>query len=129
MIVLAARPIAQITRMTFVSIRQVMSQDYVRTAYSKGVHRYQIMAVHIMRNSAIPILTTIGVSLRFALSSLPVVELYFGWFGVGVALLKGIAQQDTNLVIGLTLCLGVVFILVNLLLELSYRFIDPRLLR
>ncbi|MFC2042902.1 ABC transporter permease subunit [Chloroflexota bacterium] len=128
MIVLAARPIAQITRMTFVSIRQVKSQDYVRTAYSKGVHRYQIMAVHIMRNSAIPILTTIGVSLRFALSSLPVVELYFGWFGVGVALLKGIAQQDTNLVIGLTLCLGVVFILVNLLLELSYRFIDPRLL-
>ncbi len=128
MLVLAARPVAQITRMTFVSIRQVMSQDYVRTAYSKGVHRYQILAVHIIRNSAIPILTTIGVSLRFALSSLPVVELYFGWFGVGVALLKGIAQQDTNLVIGLTLCLGIVFILVNLLLELGYRFIDPRLL-
>jgi hypothetical protein len=85
------------------------------------------MVVHVIRNAAIPILTTIGLSLRFALSSLPVVELYFGWFGVGLSLLKGISQQDTNLTIGLTLCLGVVFILVNLLLDLSYRIIDPRL--
>ena len=127
MIVLAARPIAQITRMTFISIRQILGQDYVRTAYSKGLHRYQILSVHVMRNAAIPILTTIGVSLRFALSSLPVVELYFGWPGVGVTLLKGIAQQDTYLVIGLTLALGLFFILVNLILELSYGFIDPRL--
>lgn len=126
MLVLAARPIAQITRMTFVSIREVLGQDYVRTADSKGMRHSRVMTVHVLRNAAIPILTTIGVSLGFCLSSLPVVELYFGWPGVGVTLLKSIAQQDIYLVIALTLCLGMVFILVNVVLEASYRLIDPR---
>ncbi len=126
-LVLAARPIAQITRMTFVSVREVWAQDYIRTARSKGLYRHQVLWVHVIRNAAIPILTTIGVSLRFSLSSLPVVELYFGWPGIGFTLLKGISQQDTDLTIGLSLCLGALFILVNLLLELSYRLIDPRL--
>ncbi len=126
-LVLAARPIAQITRIAFVSVRQVLEQDYVRTARGKGLSQFRIVAVHVMRNAAIPVLTTIGVSLRFSLSSLPVVELYFGWTGVGFMLLKGIAQQDDNLTVALALCLGILFILVNLILELSYRFIDPRL--
>jgi peptide/nickel transport system permease protein len=126
-LVLAARPIAQITRITFVSLREVLGQDYVRTAHSKGMHPRRVMIIHVMRNAAIPILTTIAVSLRFALSSLPVVELYFGWPGVGFTLLKGISQQDDNLTVALLLCLGALFILVNLILEISYRFIDPRL--
>lgn len=128
-LVLAARPLAQITRIAFVSVRQVLDQDYVRTAQGKGLRPRQILAAHVVRNAAIPILTTIGVSLRFSLSSLPVVELYFAWPGVGFTLLKGIAQQDDNLTIGLVLCLGVLFILVNLALELGYRLIDPRLLQ
>jgi ABC-type dipeptide/oligopeptide/nickel transport system permease component len=128
MLVLAARPIAQITRITYVSLQSALQEDYVRTARSKGLYRYQIIAVHVIRNAAIPILTTIGISLRFSLSSLPLVEYYFGWPGVGAALLKGIARQDINLTVGLALCLGVLFILVNLLLELSYRLIDPRLM-
>jgi peptide/nickel transport system permease protein len=126
-LVLAARPLAQITRMTFVSLREVLGQDYVRTAHSKGLHPRWVMITHVLRNAAIPILTTIAVSLRFALSSLPVVELYFGWPGVGFTLLKGIAQRDDNLTMALLLCLGALFILVNLILETSYRFIDPRL--
>ncbi len=126
-IVLAARPLAQITRITFVSVREILQQDYVRTARSKGLRGSRILFIHIIRNAAIPILTTIGVSLRFSLSSLPIVELYFGWVGVGFTLLKGIAQQDNDLTIGLTICLGLFFILVNLILDFSYRFIDPRL--
>ena len=126
-LVLSARPIAQITRVTFVSLRKVLRQDYVRTAYSKGLRQYQITLNHILRNAAIPILTTIGMSLRFSLSSLPVVELYFGIPGVGATLLKAIAQQDANLAVALTVCFGLIFIVVNLLLEFSYRFIDPRL--
>jgi ABC-type dipeptide/oligopeptide/nickel transport system permease component len=129
MVVLAARPIAQITRVTFLAVRNVLSQDYIRTAASKGIHRLRIMTVHVMKNAAIPILTTIGVSLRFALSSLPVVELYFGWPGAGFSLLKSISQQDDNLTVALALSLGLLFILVNLLLDLSYRLIDPRLLK
>jgi ABC-type dipeptide/oligopeptide/nickel transport system permease component len=126
-LVLAARPIAQITRIAFVSVREALEKDYVRTARGKGLHRRRIMVVHVMRNVAIPILTTIGVSLRFSLSSLPVVELYFGWTGAGFLLLKGISQRDDNLTVAFALALGALFILVNLLLELSYRLIDPRL--
>ena len=129
MLVLAMRPIAQITRMTFVSIREILSQDYIHTAYSMGLHRYQIMTAHVMRNAAIPILATVGISLRFSLSSLPVVELYFGWPGAGFTMLKGIAQQDVNLVIGLALCFAIFFILVNTFLDLIFRLIDPRLLK
>ena len=126
-LVLSARPIAQITRITFGSVRETSRQDFTRTALGKGLRRLQVLAIHIMRNAAIPILTTIGVSLSFMLSSLPVVELYFGWPGVGFTLLKSIARQDDNLTIALLLCLGAVFILVNLLLEITYRLIDPRL--
>ncbi len=126
-LVLAARPLAQITRITFTSVDEVLHKDYVRTAHSKGLRRYQVMGQHIMRNSAIPILTTIGVSLSFALTGLPIVEFYFGWLGAGFLLLKGIAQQDENLTVALVLCFGLIFIVVNLLLDISYRFIDPRL--
>lgn len=127
MLVLAGRPIAQITRIAFLSVREALQQDYARTARSKGLRGSHILVVHVMRNAAIPILTTIGVSLRFSLSSLPVVELYFGWPGVGHNLLKAIAARDDNLTVGLALCLGTLFILVNLILELSYRLMDPRL--
>lgn len=126
-IVLAARPLAQTTRITFISVQQILTEDYVRTAHSKGLRRTRVMTTHVLRNAAIPILTTIGVSLRYSLSSLPVVELYFGWTGVGLTLLRGISQRDDNLTVALVLCLGALFILVNLFLEVSYRLIDPRL--
>jgi ABC-type dipeptide/oligopeptide/nickel transport system permease component len=128
MLVLAARPIAQITRVTFVSLSNVLDQDYVRTARSKGVRPDYMFIVHVARNAAIPILTTIIVSLRFSLGSLPVVELYFGWNGLGETLLRSMFILDTNLVTILLMCLGFLFILINLLLETSYYLIDPRLL-
>lgn len=126
-LVLAARPIAQIYRVTYVTVSDVLEQDYVRTARSKGLRELLVMLRHVIRNAAIPILTTVGVSLRFSLSSLPVVEFFFSWPGVGFTLLKAISRQDDNLTVALVLCLGILFILVNLLLEVAYRFIDPRL--
>lgn len=126
-LVIAARPIAQIARITFVKVSEILEEDFVRTAYSKGLATCQVLFGHAMRNAAIPILTTVAVSLRFSLSSLPVVEFFFGWPGVGFTLLKAIGRQDDNTTIPLLLCLGLLFIFVNLILELSYRFIDPRL--
>lgn len=126
-LVIAARPIAQIARITFVKVSETLEEDFVRTAYSKGLATRQVLFGHAMRNAAIPILTTVAVSLRFSLSSLPVVEFFFGWPGVGFTLLKAIGRQDDNTTIPLLLCLGLLFIFVNLILELSYRFIDPRL--
>lgn len=126
-LVLAARPLAQITRMTFVTVEEILSQDFVRTAYSKGLRRRTVTIVHVIRNAAIPILTAIGVSLRFSLSSLPVVEFFFGWAGLGFTLLKAISQRDDNLTIIITLFLGALIILVNILLDILYILIDPRL--
>ena len=126
-LVLGARPLAQITRISFVSLRDVLSQDYVRTARAKGLRNKRITWSHVMRNAAIPILTMVGISFRFALSSLAVIELYFGWPGAGFTLLRSIAQRDDNLTVTFILLLGVLIVLVNLILELSYRLIDPRL--
>ncbi|MEA3334423.1 MAG: ABC transporter permease subunit [Chloroflexota bacterium] len=126
-IVLATRPIAQIARMTFISVGDILDQDYVRTARGKGLWPRQIWWRYVLKNAAVPILTTIGVSTRFALSSLPVIEYFFGWPGLGWALLKSITIQDDDLTVALVLCLGILFILINLLLDLSYRVVDPRL--
>lgn len=127
MLVLAARPIAQITRVTFVSLSEALEGDFVRTARGKGLRPDYTFFVHVIRNAAIPVLTTILVSLRFALGSLPVVEFYFGWNGLGQTLLRAMFNRDVNLVTALLLSLGFVFILVNLVLEVSYALIDPRL--
>ncbi|MBU1879454.1 MAG: ABC transporter permease, partial [Chloroflexi bacterium] len=82
-IVLAARPMAQLARVTFVTLTRVLNQDYIRTALAKGLSTNQMLRRHALRNAAIPILTAMGVSLRFSLSTLPVVEVLFSWPGIG----------------------------------------------
>lgn len=126
-IVLGARPLAQITRISFVSLKDVLSQDYVRTARAKGLRQIRVTWSHVMRNAAIPILTVIGISFRFALSSLAVIEFYFGWPGAGFTLLRSISTRDDNLTVTFILLLGLLIVVVNLILEISYRLIDPRL--
>ena len=126
-LVLAARPVAQIARVTFVTLGTLLGMDYVRTAQGKGLLPRQIWRGHIWRNALIPILTTIGISLRFSLSSLPVVEYFFGWPGMGFTLLKSISKQDDLLTVALVMVMGLIFIVVNLALDISYRFIDPQL--
>ena len=126
-LVLAARPVAQITRVTFLAIGDVLDQDFIRAARGKGLKESVILYRHVIRNAAISILTTIGLSLRFSLSSLPVVEFFFGWTGLGYVLLKAISQKDDNLTVALALSMGAIFILMNLILDGIYQLIDPRL--
>lgn len=80
-----------------------------------------------MRNIAVPVLTAVGVSLRFSLSTLPVVEFFFAWPGVGLRLLEAINAGQLRVVVTLALALGMTFLLVNLLLDIVYRLVDPRL--
>ncbi len=126
-LVLAARPLAQISRMTSVSLSESAGQDYVRTARAKGLATGYIWRGHILPNAAVAILTAVGVSMRFALGSLPIVEYYFGWPGMGAALLNAIHTRQTNLVITLALALALTFMCVNMVLEASYRLVDPRM--
>jgi uncharacterized protein len=126
-LVLMARPLAHISRVTFVSLSEVLERDFVRTARAKGVRELLVFWRHVLRNAGVSILTAIGVSLRFALGSLPVAEIFFNWPGLGVTLLNGIFQRETKVVAGAALGLGVTFLLINVSLDLIYRILDPRL--
>jgi peptide/nickel transport system permease protein len=125
-LVLAARPLAYLTRASFIAFDRILGEDFIRTAYSKGLSQRQTITVHALRNIAIPVLTAVGVSMRFSLSSLPVVEFLFAWPGLGLRMLEGINGHNTALVVTLAAAIGLTFLLVNLALDISYRFIDPR---
>jgi len=117
---------SQIARITYVKTREVLEQDYVRTALGKGLSFGAVLRRHVARNVAIPVLTTAAVSLRFALGSLPVVEVYFGWTGAGLGLLRAISSQDDNLTVALLLSFAILFLAIQSLLELSYPLLDAR---
>ncbi len=126
-LVLTARPLAYLTRASFLSLNRVLDENYIRTAHSKGLRERKVVWSHALRNIAVPTLTAIGVSLRFSLSSLPVVEFFFAWEGIGFRLLEAINARQTMVVVTLALSLGLTFLFINLLLDISYRLIDPRL--
>ena len=125
--VLAARPIAYLTRAVYQQLELILSEDYIRTAYAKGLNRRQVVNYHAMRNIAVPLLTALGVSIRFSLSSLPIVEYFFGWPGMGDRLIEAIQLGQTQVVVVLALAIGLTLLFVNLALDIAYRFIDPRL--
>jgi len=126
-IILTARPLAQITRVTFINLNEIMGEEYIRTAYAKGLSHSRTVIVHAMKNLAVSILTAIGVSLRFSISILPVVEYIFAWPGLGRQFLEGIWNQRMGLVVAIALSLGLTIQLINYLLDLLYPHLDPRL--
>ena len=126
-LVLAARPAATMTRLSYNALVEILEADYIRTAVAKGLRPYLLLLRHVLRNAGVPLLTTVGVSLRFSLAVLPIVEYIFNWPGIGLRLLEAIHQQDTNTVVGMTLPLVLLFVLVNLILEVLYLLVDPRL--
>lgn len=126
-LVLIARPLAYLTRSSFITLNSVMEEQFIITAYSKGLRKRRVVVGHAFKNIAVPILTAAGVSLRFSLSSLPVVEYFFAWPGIGWRLIEAINNRTTALVVALALALGLTIQLVNLTLDLIYRLVDPRL--
>jgi peptide/nickel transport system permease protein len=129
MLVLAMRPLAQVAQITYVSLKEALGQDYVRTAISKGLRWQTVLRRHLVPNVLIPILTTLGSSLRFSLASLPVIEVFFHWPGVGLMLLDAIDAGNIPLAVDLIVSLGLFFVIVNAVLELVFPIIDPRLRR
>lgn len=127
LLVLCAKPVAYIMRATYIALRRVMQEDFIRTARSKGLTWNWTFWVHIARNMAVPVLTTIGVSLRFSLGVLPLVEFIFAWPGVGLRVLEAVQENNPVLVVAIALSLGLTIQIISLVLDFSYRFIDPRL--
>jgi peptide/nickel transport system permease protein len=126
-LVLAARPAAAVTRLSYNSLVDILEADHVRTAHSKGLRENAVLLEHVLRNAGVPILTTVIVSLRFSLAILPIVEYIFSWPGIGQALLTAIQVGDVDAAVGLILPLALLFVLVNLLAETLYHRLDPRL--
>jgi ABC-type dipeptide/oligopeptide/nickel transport system permease component len=125
--ILMARPLAQITRVTFINLRDIMGQEYIRTAYAKGLKYSRTVIIHALKNLAVSVLTMIGVSLRFSISILPVVEYIFAWPGLGRHFLEGIWNQRMGLVVSIALALGLTIQLINFGLNSLYPVLDPRL--
>ena len=123
-IVLAARPFAQIASFTYVAVDETLRSDYVRTARAKGLRESVILVRHAMRNAAVPILGAIAAALSIALSTLPVVEVFFSWPGLGFSLLFAIRRFDAATAGTLLGSLAVTIAIVRFLLDaVASRFV------
>lgn len=126
-VVLAARPAALIARMTRSSAIEVMRQDYIRTAKAKGLTSWKILTKHTLKNAFLPVLTTVGISFGFLLSGSFVVETAFTIPGVGYQSFQAFILRDYPLIQGTTLVLATGFVMVNLVVDLLYAVVDPRI--
>jgi peptide/nickel transport system permease protein len=118
---------AVIARLTRSSMLEVIRQDYVRTARAKGLAERRVIAGHVLRNAAIPIVTIVGVQISGLLSGAVITERVFSWPGVGRLLLDSIGARDLPVVQGCVLFIATIFIGLNLLVDLSYAWLDPRI--
>jgi peptide/nickel transport system permease protein len=115
------------TRLTRASMVEVLNEDYIRTARSKGVKETGVVMVHGFRNALIPVLTVVGLQLGFLLNGAIVVEQVFGWPGIGRLLYTAVTQRDMPVIQGVVLFIAVVFVFANLLVDLTYAYLDPRI--
>lgn len=125
-IVLAALPTASIARLGYNALVGELDADYVRTAHAKGLPPRVVFFGHAVRAAGVELLTLVGVSVRFSLASLPIIEYIFAWRGIGMTLLEAIQQGDPAAAITMILPLALLFILVDVVLEAAYGWIDPR---
>ena len=116
--------IARLTRSTFLD---VIREDYIRTARAKGVNETMVVLQHALRNAVLPVLTISGVLFGFLLSASVAVEQAFAVSGLGTALVQAFQERDLLVVQTLVLLYGVVFVVVNLLIDLAYTWVDPRI--
>lgn len=124
---LALPLMAVVMRMTRSTMLEVLGQDYVRTARAKGVAERTMLARHALKNAFIPIVTVMGIQLGRLLGGAVIVEQIFGMPGVGTALVSAIGERDYPVVQGTVLMMGLLFIFVQLLVDLCYGYLDPRI--
>ena len=120
-------PMAIIARMTRSSVLEVLGLDYIRTARAKGLIEPKVISKHAMRNAMIPIVTIIGIETGSLLSGAVLTETVFGLPGMGTALVTAILSRDYPVVQGFTIAIAFIFVLVNLIVDLSYAYLDPRI--
>ncbi len=124
---LAAFSVALIARMTRSSMLEVLGQDYLRTARAKGLREQTVIFRHALKNAFIPVITVIGLQLGMLLSGSVLTETVFGWPGIGQLLVDSIFARDYPVVQGVVMIFAVIFTLLNILVDILYAYLDPRI--
>ncbi len=119
--------IALIARMTRASVMEVLQEDYVRTARAKGQSEFKILLRHALRNAAVPIVTVIGIGIALLIGGVVVTESVYNIPGLGRLVLDAVLARDYPIIQGLILFFSFVYILINLLIDISYTLFDPRI--
>ncbi|MBY5391255.1 ABC transporter permease [Rhizobium leguminosarum] len=118
---------ALIMRYMRASLLEVLNQDYVRTARAKGVREFWVISKHALRNALLPIVTLIGSTIGLAIGGAIFIESVFNWPGMGLLLVDAVQTRDYPVVMGATLVIGACVIVVNLLTDITYAVVDPRI--
>jgi ABC-type dipeptide/oligopeptide/nickel transport system permease component len=126
-VAIATHPAALIARMTRSSMLEVLTEDYVRTAVAKGMSRRTVIFSHALRNALNPVITVIGIQFGSLIGGTVVVEIIFALPGIGSLLLDAIFAKDLIAIQGVVLVISVVFVLANLIVDLLYGVLDPRI--
>jgi len=126
-VTLSTIPLAIIARITRSAMLEVLSQDYIRTARSKGLKEFVVIGKHALKNAMLPVVTIVGLEFGTLLGGAILTETIFSWPGIGSWIYGGILQRDYPVVQGGVVFVAFVFVLINLLVDLSYALLDPRI--
>ena len=118
---------AQLMRLTRASLLEVLGHDYMRTARAKGLSDSVVVWRHGLKNALLPVVTVLGTSMGYLLGGAVIIETIFGWPGIGQFVVTGIFQRDYPVVQGFVLYVAILFSLVNLAVDFTYRWLDPRI--
>ena len=125
--VLGTNPLAVVARMTRSAMLEVLGEDYVRTARAKGLPPWRVVGIHALRNAMVPVVTVIGLQVGVLFTGAILTETIFSWPGVGKWLIEAIARRDYPVLQGGMLLLGLIVMTVNVLVDLTYGLINPRI--
>ena len=124
---LSAYPMAYITRLSKTSMLDALSQDYIRTARAKGVSKFKMIFKHALRNSLIPVITYAGPQIAYIITGSMVIETIFTVGGLGSKFVSAITNRDYTLIMATTIFLAVLMVIANLICDLLYKLVDPRI--
>jgi ABC-type dipeptide/oligopeptide/nickel transport system permease component len=123
---LALPAFATIVRVTRVSVMDVVTMPFIRTARAKGIRESSINGLHIMKNALIPVVTVIGLDFGSYLNGAVLTETIFGWDGIGRFTMEGIVKRDYPVILGCIIVGTILFVMINLLVDIIYHYVDPR---
>ena len=118
---------ASVTRFTRAAMLEVLNEHYVRTARSKGLKENVVVIRHALRNALIPVITVVGIQFGYLLGGAVIIETVFAWPGMGRLIMQGIGNRDYTVVQGALILFVTIFVLLNLLIDVCYAFLDPRI--